>query len=82
MVHIGTIENRIANVASIQEREKTEDAWCEVGWNPHWIDITATMQWWERQLQKCAGDYKMLGTIGEVDEDMESEMRELEDLDL
>lgn len=82
MVHIGTKEKRMAYFTSTQEREKAEDASREVGLKPHCIKITATMQGWERQLQRWIAEYAMLDAISEVDADMECEMTEVKHLDL
>lgn len=82
LVHVGTKENRIADLASRQERNKVEVAICEARWNPRWTDISKNMHEWERQMQQWARINVMLDEVCEADEDIASEMKEVELLNL
>lgn len=78
MVHVGTTENHVSDMASRTNLRSAEEATREARWEPQWLYMTATMDGWERQLNQWAARHEMLDDVDDMDKEIEAEMREVE----
>lgn len=82
MIHAGTKENRITEMSIRQKLQKSEKAVREDGWEPQWLNLTDTIRDWERQLSQWEIKHTVLDELGDVDKDIDAEIREVEGMDL
>lgn len=82
LTHVGTKENLISGMASRTDLRSLEESTQEAGWEPRWLDITATMNQWERQLIQWSARHAKIDDVDDIDKEVEVEMREIEDLEL
>lgn len=82
LVHVGTKSNRIADLVSRGKWDTARKAVRGHGWTPEHIGIAEQVADWESELTEWTRQHSVLDHDKQLDEHMESEIQEVEGIDL
>lgn len=82
LVYVGKKQNRIADMESLLEFHRAEEAVRESGWEPKRLNLADVIGDWEQKLSTRAHKLAVLDNVESMEEDIEVEIQEVENIDV